>query len=168
MIALITIIISILLDGILTNYLPFMENNLSIFTPLLTVVSLFVIYPLYDKKEKKYEKTAFIIGLVYDLLYTNLLFLHAIIFLILSLLIKKIYKTFPIDMVRVIIFISILIISYELLMGLIIWIFQLTPITIQKLIYKISHSLVLNIIYGEILFIIIKYIPKKYKKIRLN
>ena len=168
MIALITIIISILLDGLLTNYLPFMENNLSYFTPLLTVVSLFIIYPLYDKKRKKYEITVFIIGMIYDLLYTNLLFLHAIIFLLLSLFIKKIYKTFTIDMIRVIIFISLIIVSYESLMGLIIWTFHLTPITIHKLFYKISHSLVLNIIYGEILYVIIKHLPKKYKKIRLN
>lgn len=168
MIANIIIVISLLLDGLLTNYLPFMINSLSVFTPLLTVVSLFVIYPLYDKKDNKYTITVFIIGIIYDLFYTNLLFIHAIIFLLLSILIKIIYKNFKIDILKVILFITILIISYESLMGFIIWIFHLNPITIQKLIYKISHSLILNIVYGEILFLIIKYLPKKYKRFRIN
>ena len=54
MIPIIILIISILLDGILTNFLPFLVNDLSIFTPLLTVVSIFIIYPFYRKHEKKY------------------------------------------------------------------------------------------------------------------
>ena len=36
MLAIIIIIISILLDGILTNYLPYLLNDLSLFTPLLS------------------------------------------------------------------------------------------------------------------------------------
>jgi len=49
MIPIILIIISILFDGLLTNYLPYLVNDLSIFTPLLTVTILFLICPFYRK-----------------------------------------------------------------------------------------------------------------------
>ena len=38
----------------------------------------------------------------------------------------------------------------------------------DRLLYKISHSIIFNIIYGEILYFIIKLLPKKYKKIMIN
>ena len=74
MIPITVIIVSLLLDGILTNYLPFLVNDLSYLTPLLTVVSIFIIYPLNRKKELKFFILIFIVGIIYDLLYTNLLF----------------------------------------------------------------------------------------------
>ena len=50
----IIVIVSLILDGILTNFLPYMVSDLSIFTPLLTVVSLVIIYPFFKKDKKKY------------------------------------------------------------------------------------------------------------------
>ena len=47
------VIISFIFDGVLTNYLPYLVNDLSLFTPLLTVVSIFILYPLNRKKENK-------------------------------------------------------------------------------------------------------------------
>jgi len=79
------IIISLLLDGILNNLLPFI--NLSLFTPLLTLISIIIIYPLYIKKKKEYLLTIFITGIIYDLLYTNQLFLNGVVFFIIGLII---------------------------------------------------------------------------------
>ena len=81
MISIIIIIISLLLDGILSNYLPYLVNDLSLFTSLFTLVSIFIIYPFFKKKEKKYLITIFIIGIIYDLFYTNLLFFNGVLFL---------------------------------------------------------------------------------------
>jgi len=52
MLSLIIVIISILLDGLLSNILPYTPNALSLFTPMLTIVSLILIYPLNIKKEQ--------------------------------------------------------------------------------------------------------------------
>ena len=122
--AILIIGISLILDGILTNYLPFLPNNLSLFTPLLTITSLVLIYPFYRKQEKNYYITLFITGIIYDLFYTNLLFFHAVIFLILGVIIKWIYKNYEITPIRIIIYISIIIICYEFLEGFILYIFQ--------------------------------------------
>ena len=164
----ILLIISILLDGIITNYLPFLENNLSLFTPLLTIVSIFLVYPFYQKQEKKYYITIIIIGILYDLLYTNLLFFNAILFLEIAFVTRFIYKNYEITFIRLIIYLGIIIGLYEGTTGLILFIFQVVPITPQKVLYKISHSLLLNLIYGELLYFIIRFLPKKYKKISIN
>jgi rod shape-determining protein MreD len=167
-IIIIIFIISLLLDGVLTNYLPYLVNDLSLFTPLLTLTSIFIIYPFYKKREKNYFITVFIIGIIYDLFYTNMLFFNAILFLIIGIITKFIYKNFNITYIKLIIYLTIIITIYESLTCLILIIFNLVPVTLYKLFYKISHSLLLNIIYGEILLLIINLIPKKYKKININ
>ena len=168
MISILILIISILLDGLLTNYLPYIQNNLSLFTPLLTVVSIFLIYPLYRKKEKQYFITLFILGIIYDLLYTNLLFFNSVLFIIIGLLTRYINKNFNLGYIKIIIYTIIIIITYESLTGIILYIYNVVPITINKVIYKITHTLLLNIIYSEIIYIILNNIPKKLKKISIN
>lgn len=168
MISLIIIIISLILDGVITNFLPYMIDNLTLFTPLTTVVCIFLIYPLYHHEEKKYFIVSFIIGIIYDLLYTNLLFFNAFIFLLIAFITMKIYKNFNVDYLKLIPYIIIVITMYECITSGIFIIFNLVPITIQKIIYKILHSLVFNIIYAEVIYLIINNIPKKYKKLNIN
>ena len=74
-------IVSFFLDGILSNFLPYMVGDLSLFTPMLTIVSFVVVYPFFIKKTKWYFVSCFFIGIFYDFMYTNLLFYNAILFL---------------------------------------------------------------------------------------
>lgn len=168
MLGIIIIALSIYFDGFLTLYLPYLPGDISILNPMLTIVSLILIYPLYRKKEKTYFIIIFIAGIIYDLLYTNLLFYDAIIFLLFGFIIKMIYKELDVRHIKLSLYIIILIVIYELIMTLFILIFNLVPITLPKLLYKISHSILLNIIYGEVLYEIIKRLPNKYKRIDIN
>lgn len=168
MISSIILIVSLLLDGILTNYLSYMVSDLSIFTPLLTVTSLVIICPLFYKDTKKYYIYSFIIGFIYDLFYTNLLFFNGLIFLLLAIIISKVYKVFGTGYIKVLIGIIITIVLYESLTVCGIILFNLVPVTLDKLVYKITHSLLLNIVYGELLLVVLKLIPKKYSKVSLN
>ena len=81
--AIIILVVSVFLDGLLNNTIPFF--NLSLFTPLLTLISVISIYPLYKKEIKKYLITIFVTGIIYDLLYTNLLFYNGVLFIIMGL-----------------------------------------------------------------------------------
>lgn len=161
-------VISFLLDGILTNFLPYMVFDLSLFTPLFTVTALVIIYPLFKKKQKSFLVFSFVSGIVYDLFYTNLLFFNGFLFLLLGLLIIKLYELFGAGYLKILFHILIIIIIYEVLIALLIIIFNLVPMSIDKLLYKISHSILLNLIYGEIVYFILKRIPKKYLKVPLN
>lgn len=168
MIALLIMIISLILDGLLSNYLPYLVNDLSIYTPLFTLISIFIIYPLYRKKEKLYFIHIFSLGVLYDLLYTNLLFFNGVLFIIIGLVIKYIVKNYELGFIKIILYMIIIITLYESLTVLFLVIYNVVPVSFSQLIYKISHSLILNIIYGEIMFLILKIIPKKYKEISIN
>lgn len=147
----ILITLSLLLDGILPLYI----NNTSYLIPLLTVTTLFIIYPLYKNKSNNYLITTIFIGILYDLLYTNLLFFHGIIFLTLGIIVKYIYKNYKQTFIRNIIYIVLLITTYELLTSLILFILRIVPVTISKITYKITHSLLINVIYAETLYLVL-------------
>ena len=168
LVSIIIILISFMIDGILTNFLPYEVGNLSLFTPLTTIVALIICYAFFYRKEKNYYILAFIVGILYDIFYTNLLFLDGFIFLIISFFITKIYKISGFNFIWILIDILISIIIYECSIALVILIFNLVPMSFNRLLYKIGHSIIFNIIYGEILYFIIKLLPKKYKKIMIN
>lgn len=68
------IIISFFLEGIVSNYIPIS----SMFFPLFTLISFVV--ASYYYKEEIILKMSFIIGLLYDITYTNTLGLHMLLF----------------------------------------------------------------------------------------
>ena len=168
MLPIIIIIVSMYFDGLLTNILPYIPNDLSLVTPMLTIVSLILIYPFYKKKERKYFITVFIVGMIYDLLYTNLLFFDSLVFLFFGIIIKFIYNNLYVSHIKLSLYIILLIAFYELIMTVFILIFDLVPITPQELLYKITHSLLLKILYGVIVFGIIRLLPEKFKRIDIN
>ena len=127
-----------------------------------------MIYPFFRKKEKNYFITIFIVGMIYDLLYTNLLFFNGVLFLIIGFISLEIYKNFEISYLKLIIYLILIISAYEILTGIILLVFNMVPVTLYKILYKITHSLILNIIYGELIYLIINLIPKKYRKISIN
>ena len=94
--------------------------------------------------------------------------MNGILFLGIAFLSRILYKNYGIGPLKIIIYSALLVITYESMNALIIWIFQLVPITFSKLIYKITHTYLLNMIYMEVVFVILKLIPKKYKKISIN
>lgn len=161
-------IISLILEIILSNFLPYLNTDLSLFTPMFSIVSLFFIYSFFKKEKYKYFIFSFIFGIIYDLFFTNLIFFNGILFLGIAFLITLLYENLEINFLNVILEMIIIITVYELLTVFIILIFNLVQVTPLKVLYKISHSLIINIIYGEILYFIIKHLPKKCRSLSIN
>jgi len=168
MISYIIIVMSLLLDGILTNYLPYLVNDLSLFTPLFTLVSIIIIYPFFRKDEMKYFIVVFLTGIIYDLFYTNLIFFNAVLFTTIAYISSRVTKNMTRNTLNLLLETVVMIVLYEALTGLILFTYHVVPITIYKVWYKIIHSLIINIIYVELIYWILKIIPKKYKKISIN
>lgn len=150
----IIIVISFILDYFLSLYLPYERNSLSYLTPLFIPILIYLLYPLF-KNKKTYIVISFIIGIIYDLTFTNLLFFNGIIFLLISFLTMLIYKYLKVNIYLNIIYILLVIISYELISILIYIIFGIISITFSDIIYRISHVIVINIIYGTIIYMFI-------------
>ena len=161
------IIISFILDGVLTNFLPYSVGDLSLFTPLTTLVSIVVIYKLFyhNHNEKKYYMSSFIVGFIYDFFYTNLLFFNGLLFLLIAYVTTLLYKQFGESYLKILLNVLIIIVIYEVLTALCILLFNLVPISINSVLYKISHSLLFNLIYAELLYLILNLVPKNIKKL---
>ena len=138
-VAIVILVVSFFLDGILSNFLPYMVGDLSLFTPMITIVSLVIVYPLFTKRLKYYFFSCFVIGLLYDFMYTNLLFYNAILFLAVGCITMFMNRYIRRTWLSTLLFLVVAIVGYECMNAIIILIFQLVPMTFSRLIYKVSH-----------------------------
>ena len=151
------LVISFLLD----NLISFFLNINLLFNPLLSLVSLIIIFRYYHRKdENKYLITSFVLGLVYDIVCTDTVFLNAGIYLLLSLFIIKFYKIFSYNLLNSAILLIIVIIIYRSITFLVLSNFNFISFNLYHLLQSISSSLILNLLYLSFFFLK----KKKYKR----
>lgn len=152
------IFISFYLDGIVSN---FISINTDLLNPLLTLVTLIIIYPYFYNNEKKYYLICFLVGILYDIIYTNTLGLNAIIFLIIGFFVKKINIFISNNFINVSFISLIIIILYRVISFFILILIGYINLDFNKLLHSITSSLLLNIIYTIILYLITDNISRK-------
>jgi len=145
-----SLIIAFMLDGILSNFLK------QPFLPLFTIVTLAGIFPYFDNKESKYLKYCAIFGLLYDIVYTNTLFLNVFIFVGIGFINIFIAYFFSNGFLTNILTSFVSVISYRVLSFIINNIF--INISINSLLPSIYNSLIVNIVYSLILYMVLKKI----------
>ena len=151
------LVISFLLD----NLISFFLNTNLLFNPLLSLVSLIIIFRYYHRKdENKYLITSFVLGLVYDIVCTDTIFLNAGIYLLLSLFIIKFYKIFSYNLLNSAILLIIVIIIYRSITFLVLSNFNFISFNLYHLLQSIYSSLILNLLYLSFFFLK----NKKYKR----
>ena len=153
--------ISFFLDGILSRYI--LPNSL--FLPLFTIVSLVIIYPYFNNDNFRYFKFIAIIGLLYDIAYFNTLFYNFFIFIALGFVIGLINYLLSNNIYTNILMTVVSITIYRIITFLITIIFK-TSYSLCELLQSIYSSLILNIIYCLIIYIITEIYSKKNKILR--
>ena len=106
------IIISFLLDGLLSNFISLSSH---IFNPLCTLVSLVLVYPFFKKNNNSYLITCSVVGLLYDIIYTDTLIVNMLAFLIIGLFLKYFYSKINVNIISFLIGLLLSIIIYRLL-----------------------------------------------------
>lgn len=152
------LIVSFLLEGVVSNFVP--VNGF--FAPLFTLITLIVIYPLFDENSN-YYKYAFITGLAYDLFYTDTIIFHAIVFCFMAFLITRMNLVLTDNYINVLIIIAICILIYRCFTYCLFVLVSSITFDIIALILSVLKSLLLNLIYSAIIFFVVKKIQKKYK-----
>ena len=84
--AIIVTIISFFLESLVSNFVSIHSN---LFLPLFTIVALVIIYPYFKKERSNYYKVAAILGLFYDIVFTDTLILNLFLFLMTAYFIAK-------------------------------------------------------------------------------
>lgn len=152
------LIISFLLEGVVSNFVP--VNGF--FAPLFTLTALIIIYPLFDDNFD-YYKYAFITGLAYDLFYTDTIIFHAIVFCFMAFLITRMNIVLSDNYVNVLIIIAMCILVYRFFTYCLLVLVSSITFDILALIFSVLKSLILNLIYSAIVFFVVKKFQKKYK-----
>ena len=139
----------------------------SLFLPLIILTSIIVLRP-YFKKVNYYYLFCFIIGLLYDLIYTGNYFMSSALFLIIGLLICFVSANMPNNVFVSIFEIVISIVLYRLMCFIFLFFNGVIAFSLDFLLKSIYCSLITNIIYGILLYFILYFVSKKFKIERIN
>ena len=139
----ILIIISIILDGVFSNF-----SN--IFFPLFSLSLLPIIY----KHKKNLIIYSLIIGLIYGLIFTNMFLLEIISYYICSLFIICFFKKFNYNIYNLLLNTLLNIILYRTINFIVLSLSNIIPFSISLLFKSIYSSLILNIIYIILIYLI--------------
>lgn len=156
-VSIIYIIISFILENIMSNIFVTTLNNVSTFTTIYTIIALVVIYP-YFASDKKYFLLVIISGFLFDTIYTSTILLNLTIFLVISLLIKTLNNIISDNIIMTNIISLISVATYHILTFIILNIVTSKSYSIILLGKILTHSIIMTIIYTSISYIIIKYL----------
>lgn len=150
--AIILLFLSIFLDGTI----PMFANTY--FLTNLTFITLILIYPLFLKNKSLYLFLLLISTVIYDLLYTNILFFNTVLCFCIFLILEKNYKKMN----------FLLVFEYLLLYQLLLFSLFYTTSYTKDLFFGIkliTSTLIMNVLYTFILLILFK---DKYKIKKVN
>lgn len=156
----IVVIISFLLD----SFVSLLINSNSLLMPVFSLLSLVIIYP-YIKKEDylKYFITCAVTGILYDIIYTNTLFLNLGLFILLGLCVKLIFNIFSNNLLSNALTSIVIIILYRMSTYFILIIGGYLDYSFLKLLESIYSSIIVNLIYIIIFYLVINFISNKFR-----
>ncbi|MBR3661133.1 MAG: hypothetical protein IKN63_04420 [Bacilli bacterium] len=143
-------LIVIIIDYLISYFIPIYFNNLNYFFPMLTLTFLVFIF----KKNKDYIKLSIMIGIIYDLLFSYIFLFNTLIFVLFAKILKKVDKLIRYNYIVSIVMLVFFIFLYDLILFGLVYLSEYNGITINDLINKFSHSLVLNLSFYFLLTII--------------
>lgn len=149
------LIISTIIDLLLSTNITNIYQNLNYFFPLILITSLPISY-LLTKNKIIFFIAIIIIGIIYDLLYSDIPLINLYFLILLTFLTKIFYQNKKPTTLNITILTLIGVITYDLYLSLILILTKTQNITINDIIYKETHSLILNIIYLILSLIILK------------
>ncbi len=148
-------------DWVMHYYLPFSFGYLSIFTSMLTIVSILILRVYFGSNRKVYFCYIIILGLLYDILFSFIFFWNTLVFLTIGLILLKV-KVNIIKQLKWCLLITIMIILYYDLIWFLTGLVFNYKLVLFDYLYKVYNSLFLNLLFiVVIIFLVIK--DKKYQ-----
>lgn len=155
-----TLIISFLLDGMISNLITLDTNY---FNPLFSLVALIIIYPYFNKNNNHYLLIASVYGLIYDMVYTDTFALNLAIFLLLAVITKYMNSVLNINIINTLINLLVLIVLYRSLTYFILILGGYLEFDIMALFKSIYSSLIINFVYCLIGYYFLDYLSYRFR-----
>lgn len=151
------IIFSLFLDFLLSNI---NYSLLSYFYPMLTITTIVYLSNLYTNPNRSnYYLLVFLTSIIYDSIFVGNLLITVSSFMIVAILNMFLKRHLRSNLFNNILMLILSIILYEAFILLLLFVVGYKSFEFSMLLYKITHSLLLNTIYIVIMFLVLK--PKK-------
>lgn len=138
------VLLSFLLDGIMSVFISSSFLGIIFFRPMFTVVTLVVIYSRYLRNQRDYYKICLILGIAYDLIYTNTPPLNTFLFLVLGFAICRLYLFFENNLLNSIIINVITLAIYHITTYIVLVLIGYLPFDIAIMSYDFPSILITN------------------------
>lgn len=150
------LIVSFLLESTFTNIVSI--NSCLI--PLFSLTSLVLIYPYMKKKKENYIIICLILGLFYDIVFTDSIFVNTMCFGIIGGLVIVCYNyvkfnVYTANIINIIMLITYRIFSYIMLLSI-----NYIAFNSYTFFSGIYNSLLINIVFGIVLYFIMELLDK--------
>ena len=157
----IILILSSLLQSTVSNFIGYTYDNLSIFSTIYVLVALMTLIPFFENK-KKYFTLLIIFSLIIDIAYTNTFIFNLFLFIICYYMTKLFHTFFPYNFVTISISNLLSIFLYHIITFIFLNLLKYDIYSFKVLLKILSHSILMTIIYSNILYLTITLIIKKF------
>ena len=158
------LIFSFLFEASFTNLISIN----SLLTPLYVITTLVLLYPYFKNKQINYIIVCLILGLFYDISFADSIFVNTLSFGIIGYIVSLCYNYVKYNIYTANIINIILIISYRIISYLILTSLNYISFNDKLFFEGIYNSLIINIIYGIILYTIIDIVAKIFNQKRVE
>lgn len=151
------IIFSLFLDFLLSNI---NYSLFSYFYPMITITTIVYLSNFYTNPNRSnYYLLVFLTSIIYDSIFVGNLLITVSSFMIVAILNMFLKRHLRSNLFNNILMLILSIILYEVFILLLLFVVGYKSFEFGMLLYKITHSLLLNTIYIVIMFLVLK--PKK-------
>ncbi len=160
----IVVLASLFLESIFTNIV----STNSLFIPLFLITSTIILYPYFNNKKSSFVIVCTILGLLYDIIFGTVMTINMISFCVCSILIIKFYENVNYNIYTSNILTILIIPFYRIFSYMLLCITNVIVFNEDILIKGIYKSLLANIIYCTVCYILIDFISAKFKIERIK
>lgn len=160
--SLILLLISIMLQGIISNYFGYIYDSITLFSTVYVLITLLILNPYFENK-KKYFALLIIAGLIMDITYTDIFLLNTCLFMVSYYLSKTFHFFFPYNWITISISNLLSIFTYHIITFIFLTLLSYDSYTIWTLLKILTHSILMTIIYSNIIYTIVTFINTKFQ-----
>ena len=160
-ISVLSLMVSFLLQGLMSNLFNYTINNLSLFSTIYVVVNLVVLLQ-YFEDDRKFFIFIIVVGLCMDIVYNGTAFVSVFILFLIFYINKLLTFFLPYNLFTVNLFSFISVIIYHFVTFIFLIILKYDSYSIFTLLKIIGSNIVMTFIYTCFLYYIISFIVKKF------
>ena len=158
--SIILLTVSFLLQGVLSNFIGYTYQDVSIFSTIYVLVVLLLLYPHFENK-RKYLLLLVIFGWLMDVVYSNTLLLNISLFYLVYKFSNLFYSFFPYNLITINVGNVLCIFIYHILSFILLSLLRYDSYSVVMLFRILGCNIIMTSLYTTIIYILINFIKKR-------